>query len=488
MLAHAVERIYFAGRSASSGSMPYTPCANDACGDADDSSSASRQAQEEGRQMGRFPHTAMDRRAGYCCEIKDENDRMRTLNITCRICDSPLKHVFVDLGLSPLCQSVVRPEQINDMEPFYPLRVYVCEGCFLVQLDEYVSPQNIFCEYAYFSSCSPSWVAHAGRYVEDVSARFGFDESSFVVEIASNDGYLLQHFVNAGIRVLGVEPAQNVSAVALEKGIPTTCRFFGQRAAFEIAEQHGRPDLILGNNVLAHVPRINDFVRGIRDLLKPGGVVTMEFPHLLNLIELNQFDTIYHEHFSYLSFSTVSRLFGSHELEIFDVQKLPVHGGSLRIFAKHAGDGAHDVQPAVEALLALERERGIMNIDSYSQFGEQVARLKRDILAFLIAAKEDGRSVVGYGAPGKGNTLLNYCGIRSDMLDYTVDVNPYKQGTFTPGMRIPVHSPERIRDTRPDYVFVLPWNLKEEVMEQTAYIRGWGGRWVTPIPAVEVIS
>lgn len=406
----------------------------------------------------------------------------------CRLCGTPLTHMFVDLGMSPLCQTVVRPEKLNDMEPFYPLRVFVCDECFLVQLDEYVSPDGIFTEYAYFSSCSPSWVAHAERYVESVSSRFGLGRASFVVEIASNDGYLLQHFVRRGIGVLGVEPARNVAVVALERGIPTTCCFFDERAAEAIAEQHGRPDLILGNNVLAHVPRINGFVRGIRLLLKPGGIVTMEFPHLANLIEQNQFDTIYHEHFSYLSLSAVHRLFARHELEIFDVERLPVHGGSLRIFAQHAGEGAHGVEPRVAELLEFERERGLLDLAAYRGFADRVARLKRDILSFLIAARKDGRTVAGYGAPGKGNTLLNYCGIRTDLIDYTVDVNRYKQGTFTPGARIPVHPPERIRETRPDYLFVLPWNLRQEIMEQTSYIRDWGGRWVVPIPAVEVLE
>ncbi|MBN1241025.1 MAG: class I SAM-dependent methyltransferase [Gammaproteobacteria bacterium] len=437
--------------------------------------------------MGRFAHTDCRAAGGILAPLSSHVSET-PLNVSCRVCGTPLKHLFVDLGMSPLCQTVVRPEQINDMEPFYPLRVYVCGECFLVQLDEYVPPQGIFTEYAYFSSCSPSWIAHAERYVDDVSARFGLGGSSFVVEIASNDGYLLQHFVRRGVDVLGVEPARNVALVAVEKGIPTTCRFFDERVAAEIADRHKPPDLILGNNVLAHVPQVNSFVRGIKMLLKPGGVVTMEFPHLMNLIDLTQFDTIYHEHFSYLSLLTVHRLFASHELEIFDVQRLPVHGGSLRIFAKHAADPAHRVEPSVAELLELERERGFADLGVYEGFGDKVARLKRDILSFLIAAREDGRTIAGYGAPGKGNTLLNYCGIRTDFIDYTVDVNPYKQGTYTPGARIPVYPPERIRETRPDYLFILPWNLRQEIVQQTAYIRDWGGRWVVPIPAVEVLE
>lgn len=406
----------------------------------------------------------------------------------CRFCQTPLEHVFVDLGVSPLCQTVVRMENANTMEPFYPLKVWVCSKCFLVQLDEYVAPSDIFSEYAYFSSYSTSWVEHARRYAVAMIDRLRLGRESLVVEIASNDGYLLQHFVAADVPVLGVEPAANVAKVAVEKGVRTTVQFFGRETAAKIAREHGRANLLLGNNVLAHVPDINDFVGGMKALLEPNGVITMEFPHLLRLMDENQFDTIYHEHFSYLSLTTVRRIFGSHGLTVFDVDELTTHGGSLRIYARHTEDTSKPETPALTAVLETELQRGFSTLHAYSGFGQRVAECKRDILDFLIAAKRAGKSVIGYGAPGKGNTLLNYCGIRTDFLDYTVDRNPYKQGTLAPGSRIPIHAPERIRETRPDYVFILPWNLRDEIVEQTKYIREWGGKWVVPIPRVEVID
>ena len=406
----------------------------------------------------------------------------------CRFCQTNLRHVFVDLGVSPLCQTVIRPERANEMEPFYPLKVWVCDQCYLVQLDQFVAPGDIFSEYAYFSSYSSSWVDHARRYAEAMTTRWRLGEDNLVVEIASNDGYLLQHFVEIGVPVLGVEPAANVAKVAIDKGIRTTVEFFGTASASSIARDFGQPDLLLGNNVLAHVPDINDFVGGMRVLLAPHGVITMEFPHLLRLMDENQFDTIYHEHFSYLSLGTVRRIFAAHGLTLFDVEELPTHGGSLRIFARHAEDSSKPETAALHALLATEDRRGLRSLDSYRGFGERVEICKRDILEFLIAAKRAGKSVVGYGAPGKGNTLLNYCGIRTDFLDYTVDRNPYKQGTLTPGARIPIESPERIRQSRPDYLFLLPWNLKDEIVQQTSYIREWGGKWVVPIPRVSVIE
>jgi SAM-dependent methyltransferase len=411
---------------------------------------------------------------------------MSNAQLRCRFCHSPLHTSFVDLGMSPLCQTHIAPEQLQDMEPFYPLHAYVCEQCHLVQLQEFVAPEAIFSEYAYFSSYSTSWVEHARRYVEMAIDRFDLGDRSRVMEVASNDGYLLQHFVAAGVPVLGIEPAANVAQVAIDKGIPTTVRFLGRESAAAIAREHGGADLLLGNNVLAHVPDINDFVGGMKILLAPGGVITMEFPHLQRLIEGVQFDTIYHEHFSYLSLVTVERIFAHHGLTLFDVEELPTHGGSLRIFAKHSDDGARPIEPRVAALRQREIDLGFLGPDRYRGFGEEVKACKRKLLAFLIEARNAGKTIVGYGAPGKGNTLLNYCGIRTDFLDFTVDANPYKQGKFTPGTRIPILPPEAIREARPDYVLILPWNLKDEIARQASYVREWGGRFVVPIPEVTV--
>jgi len=388
--------------------------------------------------------------------------------------------------MSPLCQTHIEPHQLSSMEPFYPLHVFVCHQCFLVQLGQFVSPDAIFSEYAYFSSYSDSWVDHARRYADMMITRFSLNGASKVVEIASNDGYLLQHFVRCGIPVLGIEPAANVARVAIEKGVPSLVRFFGTATARDVAAEQGGADVLLGNNVLAHVPDLNDFVAGMKIMLKPRGVVTMEFPHLLRLIEGNQFDTIYHEHFSYFSFTTVEKVFAAHGLTLFDVEELPTHGGSLRIYARHAQDGTKPVTDRVAALRARETALGFERLEYYAAFGEKVKETKRSILEFLIAAKREGKRIAGYGAPGKGNTLLNYCGIRTDFLDYTVDRNPYKQGKYTPGTHIPILHPDRIRETRPDYLFLLPWNLKEEIMQQTAYIREWGGRFIVPIPVVKV--
>ncbi|BDV43033.1 SAM-dependent methyltransferase [Geotalea uraniireducens] len=405
---------------------------------------------------------------------------------TCRFCGEPLHHTFVDLGMSPLCESYVSAEQLNMMEPFYPLHVYVCGACFLVQLEEYVSPENIFSEYAYFSSYSNDWLRHAENYVAMTSARFGLDRHSHVVEVASNDGYLLQYFVARGIPVLGVEPARNVAEVAIGKGVPTLVEFFGEETARRLAAEGKAADLLLGNNVLAQVPDVNDFVKGMKLLLKPRGVITMEFPHLVRLMEENQFDTIYHEHFSYFSFISAEKIFAAHGLTLFDVEELPTHGGSLRIYARHNEDDSRPVAPAVQSLVAREIAAGIDRIDTYAAFTEQVKETKRKLLDFLIAARRQGKSIAGYGAPGKGNTLLNYCGIRTDFLDFTVDRNPYKQGKFLPGTHIPIFSPERIAETKPDYVLILPWNFKDEIMEQMAFIREWGGQFVVPIPEVRV--
>ncbi len=408
------------------------------------------------------------------------------LSTTCRFCGKAIDHVFVDLGMSPLCESFLSAEQLNGMEPFYPLRVYVCQSCLLVQLSEYVSPHDIFTEYAYFSSYSDSWVEHARKYTETVRQRFNLTEKSFVIEVASNDGYLLQHFVKAGIPVLGIEPAANVAEVARQKHVPSRSVFFGTNTARDLVARQEQADLLLGNNVLAHVPDLNDFVAGMKIALKPHGVITMEFPHLMRLMHENQFDTIYHEHFSYFSFITVEKVFAAHGLTLFDVEEIPTHGGSLRIYARHTEDGSKPVGPAVAALRSREEIAGFNRLETYGAFDEQVRETKRKLLEFLIAARRQGKSVAGYGAPGKGNTLLNYCGIRTDFVDYTVDRNPYKHGKFLPGTHIPIFAPERIAETRPDYVLILPWNLKDEIMKQLSYIREWGGKFVIPIPEAKV--
>lgn len=389
--------------------------------------------------------------------------------------------------MSPLCESYVSAENLDRMEPFYPLRVFVCGACFLVQIREYVAAEDIYGDYAYFSSFSTSWLEHARRYAQQMTARFGLDASSRVIEVASNDGYLLQYFVEQGIPALGIEPAANVAKAAREKGIETVVRFFGRRFAQELADSGIRADLLLGNNVLAHVPDLNGFVAGLKILLARDGVVTMEFPHLMRLIEQNQFDTIYHEHFSYLSFMIVCRVFREHGLTVFDVDELPTHGGSLRVYARHDGDGDRPVASAVDNLLQREQDAGYGKLATYLQFRVKAEAAKRALLRFLIEAKEEGRRIAGYGAPGKGNTLLNYCGIRTDFLDYTVDRSPHKQGMYLPGTRIPIHSPEKIEETRPDYVLILPWNLKDEIMDQLQGIRRWGGRFVIPIPELAIL-
>jgi SAM-dependent methyltransferase len=396
-----------------------------------------------------------------------------------------VSRVVCDLGASPLCETFLTADQLNQMEPFYPLRADVCEQCWLVQLERYVAPEAIFTEYAYFSSYSDSWVRHARDYAGTAAERLGLGPDSLVVELASNDGYLLQHFVSLGVPVLGIEPARNVAETAEARGVPTLTRFFDEALGAELARDGRRADLIAANNVLAQVPDLNSFVAGIARLLKPGGVVTVEFPHLLRLMEGNQFDTVYHEHFSYFSFGTARRIFASHGLVLFDVEELPTHGGSLRIWGRHA-DGNGVVSERVSELLAAEAAAGLETPAPYAGFGERVVQAKRKLLEFLIAAKRDGATIAGYGAPGKGNTLLNYCGIRTDFLDYTVDRNPYKHGRFTPGTHIPIFPPERLAETRPDYILILPWNLKDEIIEQLAYTREWGARFVVPIPEVTV--
>jgi SAM-dependent methyltransferase len=403
----------------------------------------------------------------------------------CRFCAAPLEHTVVDLGMSPIANSYLSADQLGQMEPFYPLRCLVCANCFLVQLEEYESPQQIFTDYAYFSSYSTSWVEHARRFAETAVGRFGLGPDSLVVEVASNDGYLLQWLVEAGVPVLGIEPAANVAEAASARGVRTLVKFFGRATAREVAAL-GQPDLLIGNNVLAHVPDLNDFVAGLKILLAPGGVISMEFPHLLRLMEKNEWDTIYHEHFSYFSCQTVSRIFESHGLRLFDVEELSTHGGSLRIYACHA-DAPRESTERPGQLEARERDAGLDRMETYLSFGDGVKEAKWALLDFLIEERRAGRSVVAYGAPAKGNTLLSYCGVGRDLIDYTVDMNPVKQGRFLPGTHIPIRTPDAIEQTRPDLVLILPWNLEEEITEQLAYVRDWGGRLAVPIPRVRVL-
>ena len=409
----------------------------------------------------------------------------------CRFCKTPLSHVLCDLRLSPLSNSYQKFENVHLGEKFYPLKVWVCDQCHLAQLEEYESPDAIFSDYLYFSSFSTSWVEHARNYCEMMTARFGFNENSQVVEIASNDGYLLQHFKAKGIPVLGVEPAANVAEVAWkERQIPSVVKFFGVETAKGLVAENQAADLLLGCNVLAHVPDINDFVGGLKVALKSGGVITFEFPHLHRLIEQNQFDTVYHEHFGYLSFIAVEKIFAHHGLTLFDVEELTTHGGSLRIFARHAeDDGAlRATTPRIEAMRKQETDFGLTKMETYTAFDEKVKATKRKLLKFLIEAKEAGKKVVGYGAAAKGVTLVNYCGIGTDLIDYVVDKSPYKQNHFMPGVRIPIHAPEKIFETQPDYVLILPWNLKKEISSEMAKIREWGGKFVVPIPEVTVLD
>ncbi len=406
----------------------------------------------------------------------------------CRFCETRLQHTLVDLGMSPLCESFLSFEQLNQMEAFYPLHVRVCENCFLVQMEAYVSPEHIFTEYAYFSSYADSWLEQCKAYTDQVVERFNLNENSQVIELASNDGYLLQYFVEKNIPVLGVEPATNIVKVAIAKGIPTLNEFFGQQCARKLVQQGKQADLIAANNVLAHVPDLNDFVAGIKILLKPQGVATGEIQHLMKLMAANQFDTIYHEHFCYHTFTTLEKIFAAHGMTLFDVEELPTHGGSLRIYACHSDDQSKSVSDRAVELREQEQAAGFASIDRYTNFEEQVRETKRKLLDFLIEVKREGKTVVGYGAPGKGNTLLNYCGIRTDFLDYTVDRNPYKHGKFLPGTHIPIYSPTKIQETKPDYVLILPWNFKDEIVAQMSFIRDWGGQFVVPIPEVTVYS
>jgi C-methyltransferase-like protein/putative zinc binding protein/methyltransferase family protein len=404
----------------------------------------------------------------------------------CRLCGASLTRTFVDLGMSPLCESYVPAEQLDGPETFYPLHVRLCDTCLLVQLPAYVSGEHIFSDYAYFSSYSDSWVAHAKRYADTMTGKLGLSSGSLVTEVASNDGYLLQHFLAAGVPVLGVEPAANVAQAARARGIRTEVQFLGPETGRTIAERYGRADLVAGNNVYAHVPDIRGFSAGLRALVKDTGLVTLEFPHLLRLIERRQYDTIYHEHFQYLSLLTSSRALATAGLRVVDVEELSTHGGSLRVHAQ-PDESAGEPSSRVKAVLDEEEAAGLHTVAGHEGFASDVLKIKSDLLGFLLSAAADGRTVAGYGAPGKGNTLLNHCGIRSDLLSYTVDRSPVKQGKFLPGTHIPIHAPERLEQTRPDFVLVLPWNLRDEISEQLAYVRSWGGRLVFPIPALEVV-
>lgn len=405
----------------------------------------------------------------------------------CRLCDAPLSHTVVNLGMSPPCESFLPPDLVDEAELYYPLHVMICDDCLLVQLRDYVKPEEIFTEYAYFSSYSTSWVEHARQFAVMVTERFGLNPQSLVVELASNDGYLLQHFGPLGVPVLGVEPAANVAAAATRRGVPTRVAFFGTALADKMREEDLAADLIIGNNVLAQVPDLNDFVQGVSRLLKPDGVATFEFPHIARLLMENQFDTIYHEHYSYFSLLTIERMAAMHGLSVFDVETLTTHGGSLRVYLTKTGT-ARAPTPAVAKLRASEREEGLHDVATYLAFDERARQTKRALLSFLIEAKDQGKRICGYGAPGKGNTLLNYCGIGPDFLDFTVDRNPYKIGRFTPGMRIPIRPVETIDTEKPDYILILPWNLRDEIAAQMRHVTDWGGRLVVPIPRVEIIS
>jgi 2-polyprenyl-3-methyl-5-hydroxy-6-metoxy-1,4-benzoquinol methylase len=406
----------------------------------------------------------------------------------CRACGATLHHTFVDLGMSPLSNAILGPEQLNSMEPFYPLHARVCERCFLVQLEQYERPEKIFEDYSFFSSFSETWLRHSQKYVEGAIDRFHLNSKSLVVEVASNDGHLLQYFQQRGIPVLGVEPAQNVAKAAEEKGVPTLAKFFGVQTAGELHAAGQNADLLVANNVLAHVPDLRDFVAGLKRALKPRGVITLEFPHLLRLIQGNQFDTIYHEHFSYFSFLTAEDILVRQGLTVFDVEEIRTHGGSLRVYACHVEDDSRTPQARVSDLRKLEMASGIRQLDTYAAFEQKVRKTKRSLLSFLVDTKNAAKSVVGYGAPAKGNTLLNYCGVGRDFLDYTVDLSPHKQGHFLPGTHIPIHHPDMIRKTRPDYVLILPWNLRAEILEQLKDLRQWGCRFVIPIPIIEVLA
>jgi hypothetical protein len=406
----------------------------------------------------------------------------------CRFCKTALSQVFIDLVNSPASNSFLTKEQLNEPEVFYPLKTFTCPQCFLVQVDEYKKSDAIFnSDYVYFSSYSSSWLKHAKAYTEKMIGRFGYDQHSKVVEIASNDGYLLQYFLEKKVPVLGIEPTANTAEVAKGKGIDTVVDFFGVRLAKELTAKGIRANLLLGNNVLAHVPDIVDFVGGMKILLAPDGVITMEFPHLMQLVDNNQFDTIYHEHFSYLSFYTVQQIFAAAGLEMFDVEEIPTHGGSLRIYAHHKEDTTRSITPNVQALLGKEKNKGMQGLDYYDNFQQKALRVKMDLMDFLVTQKRAGKKVAAYGAAAKGNTLLNYCGIKEDLIDFVVDANPHKQGKFLPASHIPVLHPDHIKEAKPDFVLILPWNIREEIVQQLGFIKEWNGQFVVPIPSLQIL-
>jgi hypothetical protein len=405
----------------------------------------------------------------------------------CRFCGAPLRLSVVDLGMSPPCQSFLSQDRIREAEAFYPLHAFACEQCYLVQLEVFVPPEDIFTDYAYYSAYSTSWVDHARNYVEMIRGRLELGPDDLVVELASNDGYLLQHFVGTGVPILGIDPAANVAEDAEARGVPTLVAFFGTETARRLVEDGKTASLVVGNNVLAQVPELNDFVDGVRILLRRGGTATFEFPHLLHLLDRLEYDTIYHEHFSYFSFATFVEIVRAHGLDVYDVEELRTHGGSLRVYVQHA-EGPHETTEAVRELLEREIAEGLRSPERYARFAEDVKESKRALLDLLIRLRRDGKHVVGYGAPGKGNTLLNYCGIRTDLLDYTVDRNPHRHGFYTPGTHIPIFPPERIAETRPDYIVVLPWNLIDEISQQLEYVREWGAKLVVPVPYARVLE
>jgi C-methyltransferase-like protein/putative zinc binding protein/methyltransferase family protein len=403
----------------------------------------------------------------------------------CRLCSAELRHTFVNLGMSPPCESYLTTAQLDQAEKFYPLHVRVCESCLLVQLPAYVAPEDVFSDYAYFSSYSDSWVAHARRFVEEAAAKFGLGNKSFLVEVASNDGYLLQHSVARGIRSLGIEPAANIAEVARSRGIDTEVMFLGERTGRDVASRHGKADLVVANNVFAHVPDIVDFSKGLRELVADSGRVSIEIPHLLRLIEGNEYDTIYHEHYSYLTLLTARRVLAAADLAVIDIEELPTHGGSMRIWSAPTA-AAEEASPSVARVLADEAAAGLDTVEGHDGFARQVAAARNDFVEFLIGCQRTGMRVAGYGAPGKGNTLLNHCGIRSDLMEFTVDRNPHKHGLFLPGTHIPIYPVERLAQERPEYVVIMPWNLRDEITAQLGYIRDWGGRFVVSLPKLEI--
>ena len=412
---------------------------------------------------------------------------MIILALNCRFCSEPVTNIFVDLGIAPLSNAFLKKEMLNDVEEKFALCVYVCDNCFLVQLPEFKKPENIFEDYAYFSSYSSIWLEHAENYVDMMIKKFDFNEKSVVIEIASNDGYLLQFFKEKNIPILGIEPAVNVAKVAKEKGIPTITKFFGVNTANELKKENKLSDLIIGNNVLAHVPNLNDFVKGLKILLKSTGIITLEFPHILQLIEKNQFDTIYHEHFSYLSLNTVKQIFEFHNIIIFDVEEIPTHGGSLRIYAKHKINKNFEIKNSVNDLLEKEKEFGLLNLSFYLEFSRKVELVKKELIEFFNNTKQNGKKIVCYGAAAKGNTLLNYCGIGKENIEYVVDINSYKQGLYLPGSHLHIKKPEEIKKDKPDFILILPWNIKEEIMKDISFIHDWNGKFVIPIPRVMII-